>query len=256
MRGGEWCAEYGANVDDEQLWVRGNRAVAAGRVPLQAILDDRAVLPPDQFRAERLSMWIPTGGASVLDASTWNALHDPDSTVVTDVSIGLDAPPSRDNATVCVAGRRADGRLHVEWYETADGVRRLPAWIAARLSPKVRAVVVDARNPLAELDWTAAGVRPTLAGSRDVAAAAGLTFDGVAEGNIRHRGQVELSRGILGAKQRPMVAGQAFGWDRKVPGSSALIAGSLALWTFGAPNVERPRRRRPGEGGSRRASVL
>ena len=40
---------------------------------------------------------------------------------VRDLAIGVDAPPSRDAATVCLAGRRADGRLHVEWYPTAAG---------------------------------------------------------------------------------------------------------------------------------------
>jgi hypothetical protein len=252
----EWCAEYGAGIDDQELWVRVNPAVASGRVPLQAIVDDRAVLPPDQFRAERLSMWRPTGGASVFDAAGWEALLDPDSMAVTDLAIGADAPPSRDTATVCLAGRREDGKLHVEWYETRDGLRWLPEWTAERLSPKLRAVVIDARNPLAELDWPAVGVRPTLAGSRDVAAAAGLLYDGIADAGIRHRGQVELSRGVLGAKQRPMVGGQAFGWDRKAPGSNALLAASLALWGVDSPTVLRPRRRRSGEVSSRRAVVM
>lgn len=252
----EWCAEYGADIDDEELWQRVNPAVSAGRIDVQSVADDRSALPPDQFRAERLSMWIPAGGATVFDAATWQALLDPDSQGIKDLTIGVDAPPSRDTATVCVAGRRADGRLHLEWYETAPGVRWLPEWTAARLTSKVRAVAVDARNPLAELDWAAAGVRPTLAGARDVAAAAGVLYDGIADGDVRHRGQVELSRGVLGAKQRPMAGGQAFGWERKAPGSSVLLAASLALWAVDAPEVERPRRRRPGEGGARRAVVI
>ncbi|WP_200829293.1 hypothetical protein [Dermacoccus sp. SAI-028] len=244
----EWCAEYGDDVDDRALWARVNPAVASGRVPVQAIIDDRAVLPVDQFRAERLSMWLPTGGAGAFDAQEWDALCDPASSAVKALSIGVDAPPSRESATVCVAGLRADGALHVEWYETQEGVTWLPAWLAPRLGPKVRAVVVDARNPLAELEWRAAGIRPTLTGARDVAAAAGGLFDAVADGRVRHRGQVELTRGALGAKVRPMVGGQGFGWDRKAPGSSALIAASLALWGVEAPKPLRPRVSRPGEG--------
>lgn len=45
-----------------------------------------------------------------------------------------------------------------------------------------------------------------------------------------------------------MVGGQGFGWDRKAPGSSALIAASLALWGVEAPKPLRPRASRPGEG--------
>ena len=125
-----------------------------------------------------------------------------------------------------------------------------------RLGAKVRAVVVDGRNPLAELDWTAAGVRPTLTGMREMAAACGGLFDAVTSGTVRHPGQVELTRGMLGAKQRPMVGGQGFGWERKAAGSSTLIAASLALWGVDSATVQRPRRRKPGEVSARRGTVL
>ena len=252
----EWCAEYGADINDEELWRQVNPAVATGRVALQAVRDDRAVLPGDQFRAERLSMWLPAGGATVFEASDWERLLDPDSGPTHDLSIGLDAPPDRETATVCLAGRRADGRLHVEWYHTADGIRWLPQWVGERLGTRVRAVVIDQRNPLAELDWTAKGVRPTLTGVREMAAACGGLFDAVTGSTVRHPGQVELTRGVLGAKQRSMVAGEGFGWERKAPGSSVLTAASLALWGVTAPNILRPKRRKPGEAGGRRGIVL
>jgi hypothetical protein len=211
---------------------------------MQAIMDDRAVLPPDQFRAERLSMWLPrSAGSVVFDADLWETLKDPASVPVKDLAIGVDAAPSRDVATVCLAGRRADDRLHVEWYTTEPGVTWLPAWIDTHLDSKVRAVVVDERGALAELDWAGAKVRPTLTGHREVAVAAGLFWDAVTEGTLVHRGQVELTRGVLSAKQRPMLGGQAFGWDRKAPGSSVLVAVSLALWGVDCDKPARPRRR-------------
>ena len=252
----EWCAEYGEDPDDRELWRRVNPAVASGRVDIQAVEDDRTVLPLDQFRAERLSMWLPVGGARVFDAREWETLLDEDSAPIRDIAIGVDAPPKRESATVCIAGRRGDGLTHVEWYHTEEGVRWVPEWVAAHLNPKVRAVVVDQRNPLAELDWTAAGVRPTETGVRDMAAACGSLFDAVTGFGVRHRGQVELTRGVLGAQQRPMVAGQGFGWDRRGPGSSALIAASLAVWGVDADAVKRPRRRRPGEPSGARVVVL
>jgi phage terminase large subunit-like protein len=240
----EWVAEWGSDIDDQDVWARVNPAVATGRVPMQAILDDRAVLPPDQFRAERLSMWLPkAAGAIVFDAETWESLKDVESAPLKDLSIGVDANPSRDAATVCLAGVRADGRLHVEWYTSESGVTWLPQWVNANLTPAVRAVVVDERGVLAELDWQSVMVRPTKTGHRDVAVAGGLFWDAVTEGTLRHRGQVELTRGVLSAKQRPMLGGQAFGWDRKAPGSSVLIAASLALWGVTCERPERPRRK-------------
>lgn len=97
---------------------------------------------------------------------------------------------------------------------------------------------------------------PTLAGARDVAAAAGTLYDAVADGGLRHRGQVELSRGILGAKQRPMLGGQAFGWDRKASRASTWLAASLALWGVDATTVQRPTPPTPGRAQLSRISVL
>jgi hypothetical protein len=39
-----------------------------------------------------------------------------------------------------------------------------------------------------------------------------------------------------------MLGGQAFGWDRKAPGSSVLVAVSLALWGVDCDRPARPRR--------------
>jgi hypothetical protein len=106
----------------------------------------------------------------------------------------------------------------------------------------VRAVVVDERGALAELDWAGAKLRRTFTGHREVAVAAGLFWDAVTDGVLAHRGQVELSRAVLSAKQRPMLGGQAFGWDRKAPGSSVLVAASLAVWGVDCERPPRPRR--------------
>lgn len=236
----EWCAVWGADVDDRELWARLNPAVASGRVPMQAIEDDRAVLPVDQFRAERMSMWANRRQAGTFEAGAWDDLADPESMPAKRVAVGVDAPPSRDSATVCVAARREDGLLHVEWYTTQEGTTWLPAWLAPRLGQNVRAVVVDGRNPLAELDWSGAKLRPTIVGSREVCNAAGGLVDAVTDRGLRHRGQVELTRGVLAAKQRPMMGGQGFAWDRKAPGSSVLIAASLALWGVEADKPRRP----------------
>jgi hypothetical protein len=189
-------------------------------------------------------MWIPRGVESlVFDALQWEALTNPDSVPISALSLGVDANPSRDAATVCLAGRRRDGRLHIEWYTTQPGVTWLPKWVNTAITgSRVRAVVVDERGALVDLDWRAEKIRPTLIGHRDVANAAGLLWDAVSGGTVAHRGQVELSRAVLSAKQRPMLNGQAFGWDRKAPGSSVLVAASLALWGVDCERPARPRR--------------
>ena len=118
----------------------------------------------------------------------------------------------------------------------------LPHWVDAHLTVDVRSVVVDERGVLAELDWESVVVRPTSTGHRDMAVAAGLFWDAVTEGTVGHLGQIELTQGVLSAKQRPMLGGRAFGWDRKPSGSSVLIAASLAVWGVTCERPEWPRR--------------
>jgi hypothetical protein len=237
----EWAAEYGSDIDDESLWLRVNPSVASGRISIEAIRNDRSVLPPDAFRAERLSMWVPrSADGAVFTAEEWDGLCDPGSAPISDLSIGVDVPPSRDAATICLAGKRDDGRIHVEWYETRQGVQWVPQWISERLNERVRAVVIDERGQCAELEWIGAKVRPTMIGHHDVAVAAGLFHDGITEATLRHRAQVELSKGVLAARQRPL--GQAFAWDRKAAGSSALVAATLALFGVSMERPLRPRR--------------
>ena len=153
---------------------------------------------------------------------------------------------------LCVAGRRADGRLRVEWYTTGPGVTRLPKWVDAHINPQVRAVVVDERGALAELDWAGAKIGPTFIGHREgrwLQACSGMRSL-TARWRIAARWSCRAA--VLSAKQRPMLGGQAFGWDRKTPGSSVLVAVSLALWGV---DCERPARPRRGSG-SRRVVVL
>ncbi|OYN89278.1 hypothetical protein [Parenemella sanctibonifatiensis] len=229
----EWCAEWGADPDDRDLWERVNPAVSSGRVPIRAVEDDRSILPLDQFRAERLSMWPPAQSSAdaIITAQQWDELRDPYTVPDRGIIVGVDASPSRERATVCIAGRRKDGFVHLEWYATDEGVTWLPNWVAARLHPKVWAVVIDERSSVASLDWAAAGVRVTTARTRDIADASGLFVDAVNDRLIRHPGQIELSRGVLEARIRPLAGG--FSWDRKAPGSSALIAATLAAWGVG-----------------------
>lgn len=60
--------------------MRVNPAVATGRVPVRAIVEDGAVLAPDQFRAEWLSM--------VFDVDLWESLKDGSSAPLRDLAIG------------------------------------------------------------------------------------------------------------------------------------------------------------------------
>lgn len=76
----------------------------------------------------------------------------------------------------------------------------MPKGVSDHLAPRVPAVVIDERGALSEPDWAGPKVRPTFAGHREVAVAVGLMWDAVADCVLVHRGQVELSRGALSAR--------------------------------------------------------
>jgi len=183
-----------------------------------------------------LNQWpdaIPHTQWLIIAEQAWRSLADPQSRIVGRPAFAIDVSPDRQWATIAAAGRRTDGLPTIEIVDHAPGV----GWVVPRVAELVErhspsAVVVDpgsaAGGLLPALD--AAGivtVRPT---ARDVAASAGMLFDGVADGGLRHLGQHQLDAAAAGAVQRPL--GDQWAWNRR--GSTVvitpLVAASLALW--------------------------
>ena len=75
----EWCAEWGDDIDDEALWSPVNPAVATGRVPMQAVLDNRAVQPRlssrPATRCPRFTGVLIAGSTRNLPQRCWQWRH-------------------------------------------------------------------------------------------------------------------------------------------------------------------------------------
>ncbi|CAJ1504252.1 hypothetical protein MU0083_003390 [[Mycobacterium] kokjensenii] len=237
----EWCAEWGHDIDDREMWVRVNPAVAAGRVPLQAITDDRAILPAGQFQAERLSMWAPVAArqAAVITEAGWLEL----------VGAGIDEAPTalgvdmshRLDISVVGCWSREDGTVHVEELfagsDTSAAVECI-AGAAGRRTP----IVIDDLSPAAQLipELKARRIKATRSTARDMAKGCGLFESRLKAGTLSHRGQESLTEAVLGAQKRPIGDAGGWGWDRRDSSCRIhpLVAATLAL--YGA--VENPRR--------------
>lgn len=207
---------------------------------------------PGAFATEHLGLW-PNSSATqwlVIPKADWFTAEDPDSAAQDPVAFSVTVSTDRQWATIAAAGAREDGLLHVTVVDRREGT----GWVIPRLKELVEkwrpcAVVIDKGSPAGSLAAEAeeAGLELTPITTRDVAAAAGAFYDGIAgrpapdpiSGEmgrdprvIRHRGDDRLSTAVAGAVKRPLST--AFAWDQLAApvDISPLIAVSNALWAF------------------------
>lgn len=227
----EWCAPWDHDADDQEMWVRVNPAVAAGRVPLQAIVDDRAILPVEQFRAERLSMWPPAGTRHVpiISETEWERLGA-DGPTSTPTALAVDMSHSL-HISVAACWLR-DDHAHVEEVWAGTDVASAVQWIAQAADTDIE-VVIDDYSPAAqmipELKARRIDVRRTSA--RDMAKGCLLFETRLRAATLTHRGQHALTTAVMGAKKRPVGDAGGWGWDRRDSTVSIhpVVAATLAL---------------------------
>jgi hypothetical protein len=251
----EWCAQWGDDVDDEALWVRVNPAVATGRVSLQAIVDDRAVLPIDQFRAERLSMWPPKSARqSVVSAARWRDMFDigPADDVKPD-GFGIDMSHGRD---ISVAACWIEGdSAHLEEVWAGRDPALMVEWLTGAVDRRTE-VVVDGVSPAASLaaDLRARRIAVYVTSAAQMGQACGMFENraNVDPPTLTHGGQQQLTDAVSGAVRRPIRDAGGWGWDRSDPTAQIhpIVAGTLAL--FAATR----KRRRTGDRQVRKVVVL
>lgn len=237
----EWCAQWGHDIDDQAMWVRVNPAVAAGRVLVQAIVDDRAILPEDQFRAERLSMWAPVAARqpAIVTDTAWRELvgagaEETPTALGVDMSHGLDI-------SVVGCWSREDGTVHLEELFAGSDTSAAVDYIA-EIAHRRMPIVIDDLSPAAQMipELKARRVKPARSTARDMAKGCGLFESRLKAGTLTHRGQDSLTEAVLGAHKRPIGDAGGWGWDRRDSSCRIhpLVAATLAL--YGA--AENPRR--------------
>ncbi|MFZ4264496.1 terminase [Streptomyces arboris] len=233
------------------------------RLTLEHTERERLTMSDEIFARERLGVGdYPSDGEDtwrVIDEDVWRALADGTSSMSDPVAFALDTTPERSHTAICAAGASGDAR-HVEVIDHRPGTGWAPerlAELVVKWSPC--AVVIDEGGPAGSL---VPAVRKALkdAGrsddeieallvipkTRQVAAAAGQFFDGVAEGGIVHLDQAPLATALAGADKRPI--GDGWGWARRGVSVdiSPLVGCTLAAWGHaeradvepeGAPNL-------------------
>lgn len=255
----EFSAERDASPDDlDQIKVA--NPSHPHRTPLEAILRMRKQLSEDSFLREAMGIWDADSQHRVIDEESWNLAADPASMPIERLSIAIDVAPDRKVASVSLAGKRPDGRWHVELDEQRKGVDWVPAWVESRAGRnRLHAVVVDEMTGLVEkrkngrwyLKGTDVVVTLAAAEGRDMAVACAALFDGVMSQQLFHTDQPQMNVALSVARKRPLAG--AWAWNRKDAMSdiTPIVSASLALWGAQNENVKRQ-----GKSGDRIAVIM
>jgi hypothetical protein len=255
------CAEHD-DADDPAAWKRANPALGI-RISEEHIRNERLSMSSDIFARERLGVGTyPADGTDawrVIGEDAWRALADGRSAMADPVAFAIDTTPERSHTAICAAGANGDA-VHVEVVDHRPGT----GWAAGRLAELVEkwkpcAVVIDEGGPagslipairraLEEIGLSEDEVDELLLipKSRQVGAACGQFYDGVAEQRIVHLDQAPLSTALAGADKRPI--GDGWAWARRGVGVdiSPLMGVTFAAWGHaerhdkepeGAPNL-------------------
>lgn len=236
----EFSADDDAETDDHAQWRKANPSYPQ-RTRLRAIRKLRRTLSEDHFRREALGIWDDRSTPSVIPPGVWAQLEDQSSQPISKLVLGVDVSPDREVASVALAGVRGDGLVHVELYEQRSGTGWLVEWLAERCANNpIAAVVIDAKSPAATLitKLKKARVRVVVTNTDDMANACAGFYDACAESEVRHTGQVQLTRSLNSAAKRSI--GDRWAWNRKTTDAdiTPIVAVTLACWGVQSPRVK------------------
>lgn len=241
----EFSADPDCDIDDWDAVAQANPSFPK-RTGKRAVMRLRKLLTnEDDYRREGLGIWDRMANGSVIDIDHWMSLGDPKSQLTDPVTFAIDVSPDR-RSSIGVAGKRRDGKTHVEVIENERGT----AWVVARIQQLAEKwptadVVLDPSGPAGSLvtDLAGVGIEPTLVSGREMAQACGRFYDLVAAGDLRHLGnQPNLNAAVDAARKRNL--GDAWAWRRK-DGShdiSPLVAVTLALFGHDLQATKKPKR--------------
>ncbi len=245
----EWAASEFLPRDDPETWA--TCMPALGRTctveTVQAELDSMA---EREFNRAFLN-WTSTPQLPDdpnVPRAMWSALADPASRPGADVAFAVDVSHDRKSASIGVASRRPDGRVHIELVDQRSGVDwAVPALV--RLSQVRRPLVVAVAGsgaPSQALidDITAAGITvPTdkdnphrghlvVLRTGDASEAAAQFADALNQSTVSHIEQAPLTAAVNGARTRRN--GDAWTFDRtNSPVDIApLVAVAEARWAL------------------------
>ena len=181
----EWSAAPDCSKWDREGWAQANPSMGH-TITERVIASDAATDDERIFRTEDLCQWVETIREEPFPEGAWDAGVDPKSDIAPDspLAFGIDVSGDRTHAAIAVAGRRADGRHHVEVIAYKTGTTWPLTWLAER-AYKYRPMRIAWQRRGAPVSSMAdelkavSGIEPTEVEGRDLAAWCGKFWDAV-----------------------------------------------------------------------------
>ena len=229
----EWSAD-GQPVDpmNPRVWAEVHPAIGF-TIDADAIAADVVSMKPEEFARAYLAIWPTLRAARIVPEELWSGCVDGGSVCGDPVYFAVDVSPSREMAAVSVAGRRPDGRSHVELVRHDHGAGWVAPFVQDLLARHPKSTVsVDTVGSAASLlpDLERRRVPVRMLTTSDVARSMGMFLDQIAEGRLRHRDQVALNVALGSAGRRRI--GDKWAWARGDSDITALVSATLALWSM------------------------
>ena len=240
----EWSAHPNASVTDRDEWALANPSLGYGFVTERSLASSCATDPPEEFRTEVMCQWVTATITPPFPIGAWEKGVDADSEIAEESTLywGVDVSNDRNKASICVCGKRSDGKWHLELVEYRSGVGWMQQWFAQRVQHyKGMKVALQAKgapvSSFAEIIGAVDGVEIVPCQGVDVAGWCGRLWDSVAacDGQsdavpVYHRPQPALDLAANIAATRPLGDG-AWAWDRNksLEDISPLVAAPMAL---------------------------
>jgi hypothetical protein len=202
----EWSIPKGADPSSRESWALANPGYP-DRIGDEAIEAEWREFNADadvrRFARERCGVPDELASEFVLMAN-WDELVDRGSKIATHHQFALDVTPNRGFSSLAAAGRREDGRLHVEAFDHRPGTGWLVDACVALWAKWRVPVRVQSGSPAASLveplrEAKVEVVEVTLA---DHAKGLGQLLDAAANDAVRHLGGSTLSGAVRGAEIR------------------------------------------------------
>lgn len=220
------------DAEDREAWATANQGLGS-RIEEGFLREQLRLLGPELFSREHLGVWDPYTGdeGGLVPFDLWTAQEDPGSKVGSSLAYGLSVAADGSSAVIASAGRRADGRLHVDTVRRDKGT----AWIVDACADLYRRRKTPIRvNPAAAEGafiqrLTDARVDVHQVTAREYQQACGAFLDAVKNDALRHIGQEHLNRAVAVADRRDVGLEGGWVWARAGYDITPLIAATLAV---------------------------
>jgi hypothetical protein len=226
---------------DRAAWAKANPAYGI-RIDEGFLKDALHILGADLFAREHLGVWDPCNdGEGFLPFGKWLAASDVGSTVSSGLCYGLSVAPDGSWAAVASAGRRRDGRLHVDSVRYERGTGWVVDYLADLYGRKRVAVRVnpEATEGAFIRSLSDRKVGTVEVGHREYKQACGAFLAALENDGLRHLDQESLNRSVASVVRRDVGHEGGWVWERPTVDVSPLVAVTLAL--SGVAEARRPK---------------